>query len=106
MIITYKSEHDGHAQDGPLHHAVTVSIGTLVAGYHDKGYASGHDPRVNLVQPHSTTLVLLGFTSSVGLRNFNQRPNSLFSRRQLDNSTAAWGSESRACEFKFQTLQS
>ena len=37
-------------------------------------------PLWHLVQLYSTILVLLGFTSSVGL-SFNQRPNSLFSRR-------------------------
>ena len=51
----------------------------------------------HLVQPYSTITVLLGFTSSVGL-SFNQsdtqRPNSLFSRRQLDESSAAGGAVS------------
>ncbi len=47
----------------------------------------------HLVQPYSTITVLLGFTSSVGL-SFNQRPNSLFSRRQLGESPAAGGAVS------------
>jgi len=66
----------------------------LAVAVEHMAWSSGKvSPCAHLVQPYSTITVLLGFTSSVGL-NFNQRPNSLFSRRQLDESSAAGGAVS------------